>query len=77
MPDVFHKEYRALSDEEKALMAEVKDKAQALYDSFDKILTVRNPDAKPGAPLMAGREVALARTQLQDSVMWAINGLTG
>jgi hypothetical protein len=74
--DPFHSVYRELSDEEKALMVDVKDKALALYQTFDKILAVRNPDAVASTPLKSGREVALARTQLEDSVMWAVKGLT-
>lgn len=74
--DPFHTVYRELSEEEKTLMAEVKDKALALYQSFDKILTVRNPNAVASTPLKSGREVALSRTQLEDAVMWAVKGLT-
>ena len=62
MSDIFHKAYRPLSDEEKASMSDIKDKAEELFSLFDK------------AP--QGREVALAKTNLEQAVMWAIKAIT-
>lgn len=58
---------RILSDVEKATMQKVKDDGLALCELLDK-LTV----AYPGA----GREFALAKTKLEEAVMWAVKGLT-
>ena len=61
--NVFRKEYRQLSDEEKALMGEIKDKAQELYDMFNAVED--------------SREKSLARTHLEESVMWIVKKITG
>jgi hypothetical protein len=61
--NVFRKEYRELTEEEKNLMGEVKDKAQSLYDSIQKIAD--------------SREKSLAKTHLEESVMWAVKKITG
>lgn len=76
MPDVFHTAYRELSDAEKELMKKLKHQASELLRQFDNVLAIRNPGAKPGVPLEGGREIALARTALEESVMWAVKGLT-
>ena len=62
MSDVFHSVYRELSVEEKQLMAKIKESAEELYTLFDE--------------LAQGRETALAKTKLEESVMWAVKGLT-
>lgn len=74
--DPFHTQYRELSDEEKELMKKIKHQAAELYRTFDNVLATRNPNAKPGTLLAGGREIALARTELEASVMWAVKGLT-
>lgn len=61
--NVFRKEYRALSEEEKALVEEVKDNAQALYDTLEKIKD--------------GRGKSIAKTHLEEVVMWAVKDITG
>ena len=63
MSDVFRKEYRPLGDEAKVKMAAIKDKAQSLYDEII--------DAKGDA-----RMIALAVTNLEQSIMWAIKAIT-
>jgi hypothetical protein len=65
MTDVFHAQYRELSDNEKSLMEEIKLKAGDLYNLFENVATTDN-----------GREIALAKTKLEESVMWAVKGLT-
>lgn len=55
--------YRVLTDEEKAAMVAVKDAGQALIDAF-------SAHCKPS------RETSLAITNAEQSVMWAVKGLT-
>lgn len=58
----FRPTYRALTDEEKALHDRIKEKAVELEALIEQ--------TKPG------REKSLAMTKLEESVMWAIKGLT-
>lgn len=66
MAEVFRKEYRELSVEEKALLGSIKEKAQELYDLFPQV------DGRG-----KNREISLAMTELENSVMWAVKGITG
>ncbi len=65
--DVFRPQYRDLSEEETKLIGDIKDKAGELYDLINK------------AQLAGGgtREMALAKTNLEQSVMWAVKAVTG
>ncbi len=58
----FRPQYRALTDEEKALHDEIKGKAAELEAVFEK---VKN-----------GRYKSLAMTELETSVMWIVKELT-
>lgn len=58
----FRKRYRQLSAEEVALHDKIKDTAEALFAQYGQI--------KPS------REVSLGKTKLEESVMWAVKGLT-
>lgn len=58
----FRPRYRALSDEEKTLHDEIKDKAAELEAVFAKV--------------KAGRYASLAMTSLEQSVMWIVKELT-
>ncbi len=62
--NVVRHEYRVLSDEEKAAMKEVKDRGLDFLSTLDLL-------CKPG------RETALARTKIEEAVMWAVKGITG
>jgi hypothetical protein len=62
--NVFRHEYRVLSTPEKLSMKTVKDRG---LDLFNAII-----DHVP-----AGREQSLARTKLEEAVMWAVRGITG
>jgi hypothetical protein len=64
--DIFKKTYKELTPEMKAFLDKLKEKAQELYDVIDKGGTPNN-----------GREIALAKTNLEQSIMWAVKGLTG
>lgn len=57
--DIFRKEYRPLSEDEKEFILEIKTRAVALEMLFNN-----------------SRYGALARTNLEQSVMWAIKGVT-
>lgn len=72
--DVFHPVYRELSKEEKDLMAKVKEKASELYELF-VVVQYPNESSEPKAS-SNGREVALAKTKLEEAVMWAVKGIT-
>ena len=56
--------YRVLSDAEKASMVAIKDAGLAFLTLLDT-----------ACPL--GREKALAKTKIEEAVMWAVKGLTG
>ena len=58
----FRPKYRALSDEEKALHDEIKNKATELEDTFNKV--------------KAGRYNSLAITSLEQAIMWIVKELT-
>ena len=66
--DVFRKEYRELSAEEKEKIERVKTKGASL------MLELQQDHSTMGAD---GRYLALARTALEESVMWATKALTG
>lgn len=67
MPDLFRKEYKPLTDEQKAWVEEVKTKAEELFLSIDR---PRN------ASFSGNREIELAKTNLEQAVMWAVKGIT-
>lgn len=72
--NVFRKQYRPLSDAEKAYLEALKDKAQELYDLLEQ-----GPDGLPGPPGTCGRasrELALAKTNLEQAIMWAVKDVT-
>lgn len=60
--NVFRPVYRELDEEEKLFMSNIKDKAFELYKLIDTI--------------PASREVSLAKTKLEESVMWAVKRIT-
>lgn len=57
-------QYRVLTDDEKAGMVAVKDAGALMLTLIDR-----------HAP--SGREAALARTKVEEAVMWAVKGITG
>lgn len=60
--NVMRHAYRVLSDHEKAQMQRVKDDGLALWTLFDSIGT--------------SREIALAKTKIEEAVMWAVKHIT-
>jgi hypothetical protein len=59
-------QYRVLSDDEKHAMVRLKDMGAAFLIAIDQYV-----------PKGAGREAALAKTKMEEAVMWAVKGLTG
>ena len=56
--NVMRHEYRVISDEEKAQMLSLKDKGLAFVEECDEIGT--------------SRELSLAKTKMEEAVMWAV-----
>lgn len=61
--NVMRNKYRVLSDEEKAQMQSVKDMGLNLYEEI--------------SALGVSRELSLAKTKLEESIMWAVKHITG
>lgn len=66
--NIFRPEYRELSEEEKKRVDDIKTKAQDLLETMDFPREQQHP---------AGRHIALAKTALEEAVMWAVKGITG
>ena len=69
--DTFRTQYRELKEHEKAAIADAKGKACGLYATF-------NGEAFPmkeGSP--DPRCVALAKTKLEEAIMWYTKAVTG
>ena len=60
--NVMRHAYRVLSDDEKAAMQEIKDMGLAFHDRI--------------AALGNSRELSLAKTKIEESVMWAVKHIT-
>ena len=60
--NVMRHEYRVLSDVEKTNMKQIKDSGLAFYQLMDEIGT--------------SRELSLAKTKVEEAVMWAVKHIT-
>lgn len=60
--NIVRHEYRVLTDAEKAQMQSIKDAGRAFLDLLD---------ARPGS-----RELSIARTKIEEAVMWAVKDVT-
>lgn len=68
MTDVFHKDQsKPLNENQKIFVQNIKTQAEELYEVFDEAFKVY-----PNSP----RELALAKTNLEQAVMWAVKGVT-
>ncbi len=65
MTDVFRKEYKPLSEAQKSVIASIKDTAQTLHDCLTNCPVEYDK-----------RHMALALTNLEQSIMWAIKSIT-
>jgi len=63
--NLFRRKYRALTEEETQLLSDIKAKADELNQLIPSVADER------------ARSFALARTNLQQAVMWAVHGITG
>lgn len=63
MSDVFHAEYRELTQEESTAVLAIKEKAAELHGLIEAV--------------GHSRYTSLAKTALEESVMWAVKQLTG
>lgn len=61
--NVMRHQYRVLSDEEKDAMLWLKDQGLAMMEYID-------------SRLPKGREASLAKTKIEEAIMWAVKGLT-
>lgn len=61
--NVMRHQYRVLSDEEKAQMQAIKDKGLELHELIESI--------------GQSRELSLAKTKNEETVMWAVKHITG
>lgn len=64
--DTFRKEYKTLSNDQEAYVSLFKDRAEELLHEFN-CAAFLNPDS---------RYLALAKTALEESVMWAVKSIT-
>ena len=56
-------QYRVLSEKEKLAMVRVKDQGQGFLDII-------------GETVPAGREASIAKTKIEEAVMWAVKAIT-
>lgn len=63
MPDVMRSTYRELTDAEKEVAARIKGLGNELHNAFGEA--------------GVSREISLAKTKLEEAVMWAIKHVTG
>ncbi len=69
--NVMRHEYRVLTESEKAIMQAVKDAGLRF------ILTMDRLGHGPAAEMpKSAREFALAKTKMEEAVMWAVKGIT-
>lgn len=64
-PNVMRHEYRELSEQENLTVRQLKDKGRDLVEFLD---TKVKGD---------GRGIAIARTKLEEAIMWAVKAVTG
>lgn len=77
MSDVFRQEYTPVTEESRAKVLALKVKAQELWDLMAPIVTSEtNADGTTSGSKIDTREMALARTNLEQAVMWAVKSLT-
>lgn len=68
MTDVFRKEYAELTDEQKAQGKTIKEKAEELLALFNQAVPAEERSER-------SRCMAVARTNLETTIMWACKGV--
>lgn len=68
MPDVFRKKFRELSEEEEAASLLVKEEADKLHALLEMV--------EVKLPASDKRCMAIAKTNLEQAIMWAIKSIT-
>lgn len=69
MADTFRKEYTPLDDTQKAQMVSIKDKAEELFNLFNEAVPTDERSER-------SRCMAVARTNLETTIMWAVKAVT-
>ncbi len=67
--DTFRKEYAPLDDDQKQQMEQIKEQAEALLELMNKAVPTDERSER-------SRCMAVARTNLETTIMWAIKGVT-
>ena len=70
--NVMRHEYRVLSEDEKVMMRTIKDKGLEFVEYCDRIASQTGSPDKPHG----SRELSLAKTKIEEAVMWAVKHLT-
>ena len=69
MTDTFRKEYKELSSDQKDDVADLKDYAEAMLKKMNDVV----PDEERSE---RSRQMSIARTKLEECVMWAVKAAT-
>lgn len=69
MSDTFRKVYKPLTDIQKSQMEVIKERAEDLLRAIDDVAPAEERSER-------SRCLAVARTNLEQSIMWAIKGVT-
>ncbi len=69
--NVMRHEYRVLSEADKDNMGKIKDLGLEMWNLIEKIGNQGAPDRGPGS-----RELSLAKTKVEEAVMWAVKHIT-
>lgn len=70
--NVMRHEYRVLSEDEKVMMRTLKDKGLDFLEYCDLVASQTGSPEKPHG----SRELSLAKTKIEEAVMWAVKHLT-
>ncbi len=69
--NIIRQAYRELTTQEKEDMAEIKDAGLGFWNICEKIGLYGAPGKAPGS-----RELSLAKTKIEEAVMWAMKHIT-
>jgi hypothetical protein len=69
MADTFRKTFTELDADQKSFMFQVKDEAEKLLNTMNQAVPLEEHSER-------SRCMAIARTQLETAIMWAVKGIT-